>query len=289
MGHRRWCEHSPRWAAELRQSADRSHQRKPQRSSNQVLVWGSIMDVTAGFKPWRTKWGPLASSRILEQDHDYRKKKLEGVCKARKAEAAGQRTADVKKRRLVDSTEDLKNVKAMLAKINRPGQCERTMYVSQNASQSMVKTNRYRSGSETWHIVCGQVVVALPTEKKAICKRIIWSQGQQWEALKVRSALFILNHTYDILHNFKGTLLCVKGEQKLVEFILLFKCINQTDPISSLSNSLFPNTLWYSLSSTFHGDEVRNESWLLGYIATRYWPFHQCKILRQVYSTNVSI
>ena len=56
----------------------------------------------------------LASNRIKEQDHNYRQKMVEGVCKARKVEAAAQRTADVKKHRLVTSREDFERFKAML-------------------------------------------------------------------------------------------------------------------------------------------------------------------------------
>ena len=63
----------------------------------------------------------LASSRIQEQDKDYRKKMVKGVRKASKAEAAAQRTAEVKKQRLIASTEELVRFKYILARNDQTG------------------------------------------------------------------------------------------------------------------------------------------------------------------------
>ena len=64
----------------------------------------------------------LASSRIQEQDQDYRKKMVQGVRKVSKAEAAAQGTTEVKKQRLIASTEELVRFKYILARNDQPGQ-----------------------------------------------------------------------------------------------------------------------------------------------------------------------
>ena len=90
----------------------------------------------------------LAYRRIQEQNPDYRKNMIEGVCKPRNAEVAAQRTADTKKHKLIASREDLKRFEAMLVRKGRPWQCAHNMYVLQNNSQSKVMTSHNSSGSK---------------------------------------------------------------------------------------------------------------------------------------------
>ena len=115
----------------------------------------------------------LAYSRIQEQNPYYRKTMGEGLDKVTNAETATQRTANIKKHRLIASTDNLNKFLAMLARNNLPGQCAHTTYTLQNKSQSKVTTSKDRSGSkhkETPHIVCRQVDDVLGSEKKASCK-----------------------------------------------------------------------------------------------------------------------
>ena len=88
----------------------------------------------------------LASSRIQEQDRNYRKNMVEGVRKASKAEAAAHRTADVKKQRLIASTENLTRFKDMLLRNDHPGQSLRITKVLQNNKQSKVTTSHNSKG-----------------------------------------------------------------------------------------------------------------------------------------------
>ena len=117
---------------------------------------------------------PQAESRSRTTTTE--KKMVEGVRKARKVQAAAQRTAHVKTRRLIASTEDLERFEAMLVRNDCPGQCACTMYVLRNYSQSKFMTSHNSSGSErtkTQPIVRRQVVNALPTVRRQAAKQAL--------------------------------------------------------------------------------------------------------------------
>ena len=90
----------------------------------------------------------LASSRNQERDRNCRKKMVDGDRKASKAEVAVQRTTDVKKRRLIASTENLARFEDMLSRNDHPGQHSRATNVLRNDKQSEVRTIHNSNGSE---------------------------------------------------------------------------------------------------------------------------------------------
>ena len=87
--------------------------------------------------------------RAIKANRTTERKKIKGVCKASKAEAVPQRTADIKNQRLIGTTEDLARFEDMLARKNHPGQRSSATNVSQNDKQSEV-TTKHDSNGQPW-------------------------------------------------------------------------------------------------------------------------------------------